>query len=65
MAGMVVATEVSVSTPIDPAVRQHVVDRIREFAGTTLGWEGLGICQSPIQGPAGNVEFLSYWRKPS
>ena len=49
----------------DPAVRQHVVDRIREFAGTTLGWEGLGICQSPIQGPAGNVEFLSYWRKPS
>ena len=49
----------------DPAVRQQVVDRIREFAGSTLGWEGLGICQSPIQGPAGNVEFLSYWRKPS
>lgn len=49
----------------DPATRQKVVDRIREFGITTLGWEWLGICQSPIQGPAGNIEFLSYWRKPS
>ncbi len=49
----------------DPALRQHVVDRIREFGETALGWQWLDICQSPIQGPAGNVEFLSYWRKPS
>lgn len=47
----------------DPVLRQHVVDRIREFGETALGWQWLDICQSPIQGPAGNVEFLSYWRK--
>jgi len=47
----------------DPALRQQVVDRIREFGIQTLGWHWLDFCQSPIQGPAGNVEFLSYWRK--
>ena len=47
----------------DPALRQRIVDRIREFGETTLGWTWLDFCQSPIQGPAGNVEFLSYWRK--
>lgn len=47
----------------DPVLRQQVVDRIREFGERTLGWNWLDICQSPIQGPAGNVEFLSYWRK--
>lgn len=48
----------------DPALRQLVVDRIRDFGVQSLGWQWLDICQSPIQGPAGNVEFLSYWRKP-
>ena len=47
----------------DPALRQRIVDRIREFGEQSLGWRWLGFCQSPIQGPAGNVEFLSYWRK--
>ena len=47
----------------DPALRQQIVDRIRDFGVQTLGWQWLDFCQSPIQGPAGNVEFLSYWRK--
>ena len=47
----------------DPALRRQIVDRIREFGVQTLGWQWLDFCQSPIQGPAGNVEFLSYWRK--
>lgn len=47
----------------DPVLRQQVVDRIRDFGVQTLGWQWLDFCQSPIQGPAGNVEFLSYWRK--
>ena len=47
----------------DPVLRQQVVDRIRAFGEETLGWTWLDFCQSPIQGPAGNVEFLSYWRK--
>jgi 23S rRNA (cytidine1920-2'-O)/16S rRNA (cytidine1409-2'-O)-methyltransferase len=48
----------------DSALRQQVVDRIRAFGEQTLRWHWLDICQSPIQGPAGNVEFLSYWKKP-
>ena len=47
----------------DPVLRQQIVERIREFGVQTLGWQWLDFCQSPIQGPAGNVEFLSYWRK--
>ncbi len=47
----------------NPEIRRQVVDRIREFGTATLGWTWLDFCQSPIQGPAGNVEFLSYWRK--
>jgi len=47
----------------DPALRLRIVERIREFGVQTLGWQWLDFCQSPIQGPAGNVEFLSYWRK--
>ncbi len=49
----------------DPALRQSIVRHIRDFGMETLGWKWLDFCQSPIQGPAGNVEFLSYWRKPS
>lgn len=47
----------------DPALRERIVQQIREFGTGTLGWEWLDFCPSPIQGPAGNVEFLSYWRK--
>ena len=47
----------------NPEVRRQIVDRIRTFGTGTLGWTWLDFCQSPIQGPAGNVEFLSYWRK--
>lgn len=47
----------------DPAIRAQVVQRIREFGSTSLGWTWVTSCPSPIRGPAGNVEFLSYWRK--
>jgi 23S rRNA (cytidine1920-2'-O)/16S rRNA (cytidine1409-2'-O)-methyltransferase len=48
----------------DPAVHDQVVARVRAFgaAELKLAWEGC--CRSPILGPAGNVEFLAYWRKP-
>jgi 23S rRNA (cytidine1920-2'-O)/16S rRNA (cytidine1409-2'-O)-methyltransferase len=48
----------------DEAVRERVAAEIREFGERELGWEWLGRCTSPIKGPAGNVEFLSWWRKP-
>ncbi len=48
----------------DPAVRAQVVDQIRAFGETELGWKCQGVCESPITGPAGNVEFLILWEKP-
>ena len=47
----------------DEAVRKSVVEGIRIFGETTLGWEWRGVCESPLLGPAGNVEFLAYWGK--
>jgi len=46
----------------DAAVHQAVIERIRQFGEQQLGWQWQGICPSPIRGPAGNVEFLAYWR---
>jgi 23S rRNA (cytidine1920-2'-O)/16S rRNA (cytidine1409-2'-O)-methyltransferase len=48
----------------DPAVREEVVERIRRFGVETQGLQWLGVCESPVRGPAGNVEFLAWWRKP-
>lgn len=47
----------------DPAARDEAVRRVREFGVGTLGLEWLGLCESPLKGPAGNVEFLAWWRK--
>ena len=49
----------------DESVREEVVASIREFGTATLGLEWVGVRPSPIKGPAGNVEFTAYWRKPS
>ncbi len=43
-------------------VHQEVIDRIKKFGTENLGLEWLGICESPIKGPAGNIEFLAFWR---
>jgi 23S rRNA (cytidine1920-2'-O)/16S rRNA (cytidine1409-2'-O)-methyltransferase len=45
------------------AVREAVVERIRRFGETQLALEWRGCCRSPVLGPAGNVEFLAWWRK--
>lgn len=42
----------------DPAVHQAVCDRVRAWWGTLPGWSVLGVTESPITGPEGNVEFL-------
>ena len=41
----------------DPAVRQRVCDAAAEWV-TSQGWDVLGVTESPITGPEGNVEFL-------
>lgn len=48
----------------EEAVRQAVVEEIRRFGTETLGLSWEGVCPSPIKGPAGNIEFTAYWRKP-
>jgi 23S rRNA (cytidine1920-2'-O)/16S rRNA (cytidine1409-2'-O)-methyltransferase len=46
----------------DPAVHQAVCDRVAAWLGAQAGWTVVGIVESPIQGPAGNREFLLYAR---
>jgi len=46
-------------------VRQAVVDRIRRFGEEELGMVWHGVTESPLLGPAGNVEFLAQWSTPS
>lgn len=45
----------------DPGARQRVIERIRIFGENDLGLKWLDICESPLKGPAGNVEYLAYW----
>jgi 23S rRNA (cytidine1920-2'-O)/16S rRNA (cytidine1409-2'-O)-methyltransferase len=46
----------------DPAVHREVINKIERFGTEKLGFRWLGLCESPIKGPAGNVEFLAYWQ---
>ncbi|WP_372807049.1 TlyA family RNA methyltransferase [Pontiella sp.] len=46
----------------DPAIHEQVIEKIRKFGTEELGFEWLACCTSPIKGPAGNVEFLAYWK---
>jgi len=46
----------------DEAVRGEVVDAIKGFGTGTLGLAWMGVRESPLKGPAGNVEFLAWWR---
>ncbi len=47
----------------DGAVHEAVIEKVRRFGTEEVGWMWRGHCVSPIKGPAGNVEFLAYWRK--
>ena len=42
----------------DPELHQEVCDRIQAWLGGLDGWIVLGLTESPIKGPEGNVEFL-------
>lgn len=47
----------------DPQVHAQVVADLRAFAVETLGLTWIGVLPSPLLGPAGNIEFLAYWKK--
>lgn len=45
----------------DEAVRREVVQRIKRFGIEELHMKLIGISESPLRGPAGNIEYLSCW----
>ena len=47
----------------DPALHREVCDRVSNWISLTQGWTVLGIVESPIKGPEGNIEFLIGARK--
>ena len=42
----------------DPDLHAEVCERIQAWLNARPGWKTLGITESPIKGPEGNVEFL-------
>ncbi len=48
----------------DAEVRSAVVAAVKEFGERACGLHWLGQCESPLKGPAGNIEYLAYWRTP-
>lgn len=49
----------------DVVVRQEVCDRISGWLAAQPGWRVLGVIESPITGPEGNVEYLIAARRGS
>ena len=48
----------------DPALHREVCEDISVWLTGVMGWELLGVEESPITGPEGNIEFLIGGRKP-
>lgn len=46
----------------DENIRRKVVEDIRAYGENTLMLKCAGICESPLKGPAGNTEYLAYWK---
>lgn len=45
----------------DPLIHQQCVDRVQQTA-SSLGWDSIGVIESPIQGADGNVEFIAVFQ---
>jgi len=46
-----------------PEVHEKVLQEIRAFGENELGLLWIEMTPSPLKGPAGNIEFLVYWKK--
>jgi 23S rRNA (cytidine1920-2'-O)/16S rRNA (cytidine1409-2'-O)-methyltransferase len=42
----------------EPELRAEVVARIRAWLANTMHWRVVGVCESPITGADGNIEYL-------
>ncbi len=49
----------------DPALHEEVCETVRHWLAEEMGWTVLGIVESPITGPKGNIEFLIVARRPA
>jgi len=47
----------------DPALHRATCQRISDWLDTRPGWRVLGLTESPIHGPDGNIEFLIHARR--
>ncbi|HVB17721.1 MAG TPA: TlyA family RNA methyltransferase [Stellaceae bacterium] len=47
----------------DPAIHAAVCARVAAWVDAQPGWHVIGVAESPIQGPAGNREFLLHARR--
>ncbi len=47
----------------DPTLHREVCERIAAWLSAQPGWEVVGLTDSPIRGPEGNVEFLIHARR--
>lgn len=47
----------------DPAIHRAVCERAAAWIAARDGWHVVGIIESPIRGPEGNLEFLLYARR--
>lgn len=45
------------------SVRAAVIAEVRNFGVAQFGLQWIDVFPSPLKGPAGNVEYLAYWRK--
>lgn len=48
----------------NPEVHRRILGEIKCFGEQELGLRFKGWCESPLKGPAGNVEFFICWLKP-
>ncbi len=42
----------------DPELHKEVTGKIRDWLNSLPGWRVIGVTESPIKGPEGNIEFL-------
>ena len=49
----------------DPAIHKRVLNELIEFVSTQPGVNWRNVTESPLKGPAGNIEFLAWIEKDS